>query len=47
MGGKEGEKDQICRGEDNNKERASPFTAATLLVKYLQVILDHVGCTEH
>lgn len=30
MGGKEGEKEQICRGEDN-REKASPFTAAMLL----------------
>lgn len=47
MGRKEGEKEQICRGEDNNREKASPFTAAMLLVKYAQVILDHVGCAEH
>lgn len=47
MSRKEGEKEQICRREDNNREKTSPFTVAMLLVKYLQVILDHVGCTEH
>lgn len=47
MGGKKGEKEQICRGEKNNREKANLFTAAILLVKYLQDILDHVGCTEH